>query len=998
MMQINSISAKNSGFIGTVKIYWMVFLLTGLTSNLFSQVRTISGFISDATDGSPLLGVTIQVPGTTMGVISDIEGNYTFNVPSGTKSLVFSYVGYLTDTVSIRERQVIDVAMKLDVEELDEVVVIGYGTVRKSDLTGSVASVKSEDLIKSPSSNAIDALQGKVAGLSVLSSSGNPGDAPIVRLRGVTTLNNNNPIFVVDGVITDDVSFLNAVDIESVEVLKDASSTAIFGSRGSNGVIIISTKSGTSSEPQINISLEQGFESVAKRLEVMNRDEFTSYYNVIYPDRYENVEELPDINWQDLVFREHTPISNMNASVSGKGDRISYYISGGYFGQEGVIPKSSFERITGKINTVYQVRKRFELGLNLTVSHTNKQNPPGIIGMLYKAFPIDSPTDTNGNFTEVRGSNNPLAAIEYSNSTTSGLSSLGNLYAQLTFLNDFRLKSSFQFDAGANKGTSFVPEYFISAVQQSDQSSLSKSFSNRYQFIFEQTLSYDKEFNEMSRLNMVAGMSSQVRSSEYFNANIRELIREDPTFWYLDAGNPELMIAENNATQSSLVSYLFRANYAWRNKYLFTATYRLDGSSNFGRENRYGGFPSAAVGWNISREPFFPDAGFIDDMKLRVSYGLVGNEKIMASSQYETIGVSSGAVFGANEAFYPGVSFTAPGNPFLKWETMKQFNTGLEFKFFQRRLLGEIDYYHKVTEDILVFLRPSGWAGLGPYTYVTFNAATVLNRGMEVKVDYRERIGDVNFEVGALATTIHNEVLSLAEDIGADSVLNFTGAQTRVGEPIGYFFGYDIIGVFQDENQLEQYPRFSNQEVGDFIYRDVNGDGQLDLEDRTKLGNSIPRYIYGFNLSAEYHGLRLSMDFQGQHGNLIFNQKQQSRYSEHNYDKKFNNYWRGKNTTEEHPRPSQGGVNFNISEYFMEDGSFLRLRTVTLNYMLPSPWLSRLSFDRVNIYIRANNLFTWTKYSGYSPDIGASNAMQAIVDDGIYPITRVFSAGINTNF
>lgn len=997
-MQKNSSSTKKCWIISTGKFLWMMFLLTGLTTNLFAQTRTISGSISDANDGTPLVGVTIQVPGTIQGVISDNQGNYSITVPTGTESLVFSYVGYLTDTVLVRGQQVVNVTMKLDVEELDEVVVIGYGTVRKSDLTGSVASVKSEDLIKTPSSNAIDALQGKVAGLSVLSSSGNPGDSPIVRLRGITTLNNNNPIFVVDGVITDDVSFLNAVDIESVEVLKDASSTAIFGSRGSNGVIIITTKSGTSAEPQINLSLEQGYESVANRLEVMNRDEFTSYYNVISPGRYENIEELPDIDWQDLIFQNHTPISNMNASISGKGDRISYYISGGYFAQEGVIPKSGFERITGKVNTIYQVRKGFELGMNLTVSHTNKQNPPGIIGMLYKAFPIDSPTDTNGNYTEVRGSNNPLAAIEYSNSTSSGLTSLGNLYAQLTFLDDFRFKSSFQFDAGASKGTSFVPVYFVSAVQQSDQSSLSKSFSNRYQFIFEQTLSYDKEFNEMSRLNMVAGMSSQVRSSEYINTNIRELIREDPTFWYLDAGNPELLVADNNSTQSSLVSYLFRANYAWRNKYLFTATYRLDGSSNFGRENRYGGFPSGALGWNISKEPFFPDAGFIDDIKFRVSYGLVGNEKIMASSQYETIGVNSGAVFGPNEAFYPGVSFTAPGNPYLKWETMKQFNAGLDFDFFQRRLIGEVDYYHKVTEDILVFLRPSGWAGLGPYTYVTFNAATVLNRGVEAKLDYRDRIGNVNIEVGALATTIHNEVLSLAEDIGADSVLNFTGAQTRVGEPIGYLFGYEIVGVFQDEEMLDQYPRFANQDVGDFIYRDVNEDGQLDLEDRTKLGNSIPRYIYGFNLSAEYRGLRLSMDFQGQYGNLIFNRKQQSRYSEHNYDKKFNNYWRGKNTTEEHPRPSQGGVNFNISEYFMEDGSFLRLRTVTLNYMLPSRWISRVAFDKANIYIRANNLFTWTKYSGYSPDIGASNAMQAIVDDGIYPITRVFSAGINTTF
>lgn len=807
----------------TFKYLFVFAILLGANLSLWGQSRTVKGTITDAEDGSTLTGVTIQIPGTNRGTISDIDGNYSITVPQEVNTLVFSYVGYLTDSVQIGNRENIDIALRLDMAQLEEVVVVGYGKIRKSDLTGSVASVKSEDLVKTPTSNPIDALQGKVAGLSVLSSSGNPGESPIVRLRGITTLNNNNPIFVVDGVITDDVSFLNAMDIESVEVLKDASSTAIFGSRGSNGVIIITTKSGSSAQPQINISLERGYESVANRLDVMNRDEFTEYYNIITPGRFENIEQLPDIDWQDLVFRNNTPINNLSISANGKEERLSYYISGAYFSQEGVMPKSGFERITGKVNTIYQIRENFELGMNLTVSHTNKENPPGIIDMLYKAFPIDSPVDSaDGSFREVRGSNNPIAAIEYNNSTTKGLTSLGNLYAQLTFLEDFRVKSSFQFDAGANKSTSFVPVYFVSAVQQSDMSSLSKSFANRYQYIFEQTLSYDKDFSDVSRLNVVAGVSSQVRSSEFINTDIRELIREEPEFWYLDAGNPELLVAGNNSTQSSLVSYLFRANYAWRNKYLFTATYRLDGSSNFGRENRYGSFPSGAIGWNISEEPFFPDVGFIDNVKLRLSYGLVGNEKIMASSQFETIGVSSGAVFGENESFYPGVSFTSPGNPFLKWETTKQFNAGVDVELFQGKVIAEADYYNKVTEDILVFLRPSGWAGLGPYTNVTFNAATVLNRGVEAKIDYRDRIGEIDVEMGLLGTLIHNEVLSLAEDIGADSVINFTGTQTRVGEPIGYYFGYDVIGIFQDEEQLEQYPHIATQGVGDFIFRDVN--------------------------------------------------------------------------------------------------------------------------------------------------------------------------------
>jgi TonB-linked SusC/RagA family outer membrane protein len=979
------------------RIFLFFLLILILPMGLFAQNRTVSGKITDEKTNEPLVGVTIQIAGTMQGFISDLEGNYSVDVSESSKSLIFSYVGYETDTVMIGDRNLIDVKMKTTTEELDEVVVIGYGSIRKSDLTGSVSSVKAEDIVKDPTSNAISALQGKIAGLSVLSSSGNPGEAPIVRLRGITTLNNNNPIFVVDGVITDDISFLNSQDIQSIEVLKDASSTAIFGSRGSNGVIIITSKSGVSEKPQMNFSLEQGYESVAKQLDLMNRDEFVNFYNAITPGRYTDIENLPDIDWQNEVFKNFTPITNLNASVSGASDKFNYYLSGGYYSQEGIIPKSSFQRLTGKINTTYKVRDWMSLGLNLTVSQKEKQNPPGLIADLYRAFPINEPYNEDGSFAEVLGSSNPLATIEYSNSTTKSISSLGNLYAEIYFLKNFTLKSSYQFDVGAGKGTNFTPEFYVAPLQRNDQSSLTKSYSDSKQVIFEQTLSFDKEFNDMNRLNMVAGMSSQIRRNEYLNTTTKELLRDSEDFWFIDAGNQEFLEAGNNASESSLVSYLFRGNYALLNRYLFTATYRLDGSSNFGANNRYGHFPSAAFGWNISNEPFFPDLSFVDNIKYRISYGLVGNEKISANSQYETIGVSGGVVLGSDETFYTGASYTGSGNPFLKWETTKQFNTGIDVSLFERKIIGEFDFYHKETEDILVFLRPPGWAGLGPYSYVTFNAATVLNRGFEFKVNYRERIGNVNIDLGVLGTTIHNEVLSLAEDIGADSVINYTAAQTRVGQPIGYYYGYEVAGVFQTETQLERFPHFSNQGVGDFIYRDVNGDEVLNEQDRKNLGNSIPSFIYGFNIATEYKGLRLSLDFQGQYGNMIFNRKQQRRFSEHNLDTKFNDFWTGPGSTNENPKPEAAGVNYNVSDYFLEDGSFLRLKTTTLSYALPSRFLRELNARQINAYVRVTNLFTLSSFSGYSPDIGASNALEGIIDDGIYPVTRVFSIGLNIN-
>jgi len=982
----------------------LIILLQLFSFNtLVSQTRTISGTVRDSETGSSLVGVTIKVPETIKGVVTDIDGGYSLEVDASTQKLIFSYVGYFADTISITGITRLDVSLVQKVEELGEVVVIGYGTVKKSDLTGSVSSVKAEDLVKVPVSNVAHALQGKVSGLSVLSASGDPGAAPVVRLRGITTLNNNNPIFVVDGVITDDIGFLNANDIQSVEVLKDASSTAIFGSRGSNGVIIITTKGGESGNPRIHVSLDQGWESIENPLEMMNREEFTRFYNAIKPGRYTNIGELPDIDWQREIFQPNTPVTNFNASVSGKNDNFEFYLGGGYFHQEGIVPKSSFSRFSAKLNSVYGLRNYLDVGLNVAFSFADKENAPNLISTIYQAFPIDAPiNDADGSFNQVRGSVNPLASIEYNNSNTLTINTLGNVFARLKLLEGLYFRSAFQFDVGANKGRSFIPQYYVAPLQQNARSFFELSYGDRDLYILEQTLSYNKEFTERTRLDAIAGFTSQTRRSEFLNTSTKELFRESPDFWYINAGNPDFVEAGNSAIESSMISYLFRVNYVFDSRYLFTGTYRLDGSSNFGSQNRYGSFPSAAFGWNISQEEFFPKAWFIENLKLRVSYGLVGNEKIMARSQYETIGSGQGAVFGTDETLYAGASYAGAGNSFLRWETTRQFNAGLNIGLFENRLTAEIDYYNKNTGDILVFLRPSAWTGLGPYSSVTFNAADVMNSGLEAKLEYRENIGKLYIEVGLLGTTLHNEVTNLAENIGADSLivsgnLNSGGSvsRTMVGYPIGFFYGYEIVGVFQNEAQLNRFPSLPNQTVGDFIYRDANLDGNLDVNDRVYLGSSIPDYIFGFNISARYKAISINADIQGQFGNKIYNGKQVIRFSEHNFEKRFNNFWTGPGSTDEHPRPAATGLNYSQSDYYVEDGSFLRLRTLTLNYAIPGQFFGQMSQTRANVYIRANNLFTLTKFTGYSPEIGADNPLAGSIDTGLYPVTRVFSVGFN---
>lgn len=989
---------------GTFTLLFFMFLVIGLQA----QNVTVSGTITDAETGEGLIGASVLEKGTTNGSITDIDGNYTVSVSGPETILQFSYVGYATQEIAVGRQSEISVALSLDISELEEIVVVGYGSVRKSDLTGAVASVKSEDLVKVPNANPVQALQGKVSGLQVLNTSGDPGATPVVRLRGITTLNNNNPIFVVDGVIIEEgnsLDFLNANDIESMEVLKDASATAIFGSRGSNGVIIVTTKRGKSGDVRINVSAEQSWESVANKVGVMNGREFATYVNDITPGTYNNLDILPNTDWQDQIYTKHAPIRSYSASISGANDKVNYYFGLGYFYQQGVIPKSDLERITTKINTTYNLTKDVALGANLSIALKDKQNAPGVVNTALRAWPISTPYNEDGSFAEVFGSSNALATIAYSNNNTKSLESVGNLFLEYKFLEGFSAKSSLQFTFGLDKNKSFTPAFYVAPLQQNETSDISQRYEDRSFLLWENTLSYNKVFGK-HRINAVVGWTAQQVRSESLTGSGQNVLRDDEEFWYVDAGDrlPENEAIATGASHSTIESYLFRVNYTLLDKYLFTATYRRDGSSKFGVNNRYGVFPSFAVGWNLSDESFFPEIDAIDNVKIRASWGIVGNDKIGYLDQYSTIASGRGAVFGVNEQLYPGATFSSGGNPNLRWEETKQYDIGVNFDMFNGRLTTELDYYNKTTDGILVSLEVLGYAGLGAFQTIRYNAAEVENSGFEFNTSWRDEIGDFTYQIGFLGSFVKNEVLSLG-DVGADSVLTAGDiglgqrvSQTVVGRPIGFFYGYKVAGVFQNEAQLDEFPHLSAQKVGDFIYEDTNGDGKLNADDRTVIGNSIPSFIYGFNTSFGYKGISLSLDFQGQMGSEIYNGKQAIQSTLSNFEDRFLGRWTGEGTTNENPRATQGGVNFSPSDYFVEDGSFLRLRTATLGYDLPRKWLSAIGAQSTRIYVRGTNLFTWTKYSGYSPDLGASNPLDGVLDTGVYPISRVYSAGLNVTF
>lgn len=1006
------------------RIIFVILLSVSFSGLAFSQDYTISGTLTDAETDEALIGATVLEKGTTNGTITDLDGNYQLSVSDADATLVFSYVGYKSIETPINNRSVIDASLTIDMSELDEVVVVGYGTVRKSDLTGSVSSIKGEEMLKVPSASPIQAMQGKVSGLQILSPSGDPGATPVVRLRGVTTLNNNNPLFVVDGVIIEQgvsgasgggtpLDFLNANDIESVEVLKDASATAIFGSRGSNGVIIITTKRGSEGGTRISFNAEFGWERVDNKIDVMNGREFGQYVNDITPSEpgpY-NVDQLSSVDWQDQIYQDFAPIRSYSFSFGGANDKLDYYLGLGYFSQEGILPKSDLERVTTKFNTNYTLAKGLKMGLSLSIALKDKTNAPGVVNTALRAWPINEPYTTDpltGEriYAEVQGGGNPLAAIEYANSSTQSLESVGNLYAQYDFLDGFSFKSSLQFSYNINKSKNFTPEYFVAPLQQNETSDISQSYSDNSFVLWENTLSYVKQFG-IHRINAVGGYTTQQIKSEFLSGSAQNLLRDSEPFWYIDAsdGDPLLQDVGNNASHSSINSFLFRVNYSLMDKYLFTATYRRDGSSKFGPNNRYGNFPSLAVGWNISEESFFPKVSIIENIKIRASWGIVGNDKIRYDAQFPQIAQIFGAVFGMDEQYVAGATFASGGNPNLKWEETEQFDVGLNFDMFKGRLITELDYYVKTTNDILVSLEPIGYTGLGAFQQIVYNVASVQNKGFEFNFNWLDDIGDFNYRLGVLGSNVQNEVLKLGQDIGVDSLIvagdlgnGQQVSRTAVGQPIGFFYGYEVEGVFQSLEQVDSKPTLFGQTVGDLIYRDANEDGILNGEDRVKLGNSIPDFVYGFNAQVGYKGFNVSMDFQGQSGVDIYNGKQAVRFSLLNYEDRYNDHWTPSNPSNENFRAVSGGTNFTPSDYFIEDGSYLRLRTLTFSYDFQDALLGDSFIQSLRVYARGTNLLTFTDFSGYSPDLGASSALDGVIDRGVYPITKVYSLGMNVTF
>jgi TonB-linked SusC/RagA family outer membrane protein len=645
------------------------------------------------------------------------------------------------------------------------------------------------------------------------------------------------------------------------------------------------------------------------------------------------------------------------------------------------------------------------LGSNLSFTPFNQQNTNGnAVFVAYRAWPTLEPYQPDGSYTPVPGVGNVLADIEYTNSFANGLRSVNTFFAELDFLKNFTLKTSFGVDLDYTKTKSYTPVFFVSPQQQNANDDLSKSVADRVDWLWENTLTYQLASGK-HRINVLAGFTAQESTSEFVSLGMENLLRPTEDFWYVNIfpnriANSYAYNGVNPAFNFSMLSYLGRLNYTYDNKYLFTATFRRDGSSKFTPANRFANFPSLAAGWNVINEPFMSGlASWVSNLKVRASWGIIGNEKINYERQYSLVLNGVNALFG-DDVIYPGATYGVSGNPDLKWETTKQTDIGLEAGFLNDRLTAEIDYYHRRTEDILVDLAVPGYYGNGDGAVITFNAAEVLNRGIELKLDWKGSFRDLQYSVGALATTIHNETIKVSGTGGLnDRLLGlFNGrpvTRTAPGLPLGAFYGYRVIGVFQNTEELNNYPHLSSTQVGDLKFEDVNGDGQLNGDDRTYLGSPIPKLLYGFNFNLTYRQFDFTADFQGQHGNKIFNGKEIVRPDPYNFEKRYFNFWDGEGTSNTEPRPSNGGINYEPSSRYVYSGSFFRLRNVSLGYTLPARLSQKLGLKSARAFLRVTNLFTISNFTGYQPEIVSGNAILNGIDGGTYPVPRISTIGLN---
>lgn len=997
---------------------------TGI-SNVTQQQQTVKGIIKGP-DGLPVIAANISQKGTNNATITDLNGNFTLNVTGRQPVLVISYIGYVTTEVNVSGRAFVEVVLQEDVAALDEVVVVGYGTMRKKDVTGAVSSVRSGEITKNATSNVMQAIAGKMSGVQVVQNSGTPGGDVSILIRGVGTINDASPLYVIDGVpVSGGMWYLNPNDVESIDVLKDASATAIYGSRGANGVVMVTTKQAQEGHTEINFDYSYGIQHSAKTYKMLDASQYAALHNEMRTNAgpeyslnpaFADPESLgAGTDWVDAIFRT-APMQKVNLSMLGGNQKISHATSLGYYTQDGIMKNSSYNRLSLQSNISSKLASNITVRANVNLSAENRRTQPvsTVIQNAMRILPSIPIYDDNGEYAGPTGNAewngnalNPVAIINEQNYRMKGFRMLSNISLEWEIIKGLKFKTTGGAELGYDYNNSYIPKYKW-GMNESKNTMQTVTSAYEQLYLWDNTLNYDKAFGK-HRINAMIGTSYQEYKKESVSAagsgRASELTTElDNATKATDVGG--------NSYRWALMSYMARLHYSYDDRYLLTATFRADGSSKFGKDNRFGYFPSFAAAWNIGNEAFMQSVKPISLLKLRAGYGQTGNQNIGAYAFADKLSVNGVYNFGSQRGFESNlVNLIYPyllSNPSVKWESVEQYNVGLDIGFLQNRIVTNLDFYVKNTRDMLTKkpVPQTSGTSLEQADWPPVNIGKVLNRGFEFTVNTKNFVGEFKWETSLNMSFNHNEVVS----IGGPEILNGVSL-IREGQPINSFYGYELGGIYQTLDEVFTGPvmenrapdkashnPYKNTSPGDMWFVDVDGNGEINDLDRTVIGNPSPDCIFGFNNTFSYKNFDLSIFFQGALGNQVWNgvrASHESMNSTYNQLATTLERWTGEGSSYSMPRAIYADPNNNsrASTRWLEDGAYAKLKNLTFGYTLPEKWIRKAKMKALRLYVSLDNLCTITNYSGLDPEAGLSG-----LDYGVYPSARTYMFGVSVKF
>ncbi|OON70097.1 hypothetical protein B0919_04975 [Hymenobacter sp. CRA2] len=1034
-----------------------------LAKSTVVQNGPVSGRVLDD-KGQPMPGATVVVEGTTLGSATAADGSYFIqNVPAGPHTLIISSVGFSTVRVPItvtagQPTQVASATLAESTQGLGEVVVVGYGTQSRANVTTAISSVNGTELARQTVAGFDQALQGKVPGVQVTAPSGAPGSGINVQIRGNNSFSlTNSPLYVIDGVPVlptydrevgvgnqrpNPLNTINPSDIESIDVLKDAAAAAIYGLRASNGVVVITTKRGKAGKPEISFNAYTGVQQLRKKIDLLNANEFAAYFNDAQRAAGRDINQanqgFPDLNnlppydtdWQDQIFRQ-AGMQNYQIAARGGSDKTKYYISGGYFNQKGIILNSGFNRYTFKLNLDQQMTDRFRVGTSLNLSRTQNNNSvrselglgnSGVIAGALAYIPTVPVRTATGAYSTnpFLLLDNPVGNLLETRNKANIYQAIGNVYAELDVLKNLTFRSQASIDFRSQIENQFQTREYPGTAASANRGRSQTGTNQQTIWLIENTLTYNPELGERHHLTLLAGQSAQ--ESDRFTSGANTSNFSNNAVPFLQAGTV-ISTPYTYQDQWGLMSFFGRAIYNYDQRYLLTASLRADGSSRFGKGNRFGYFPAVSLGWRVARETFFPQSAAVSDLKLRVSYGAVGNSEIGPYDRFPTY--TPGASYAGAGGIVGGVAPGRVGNADVAWESTYQLNAGIDLGLVKDRLLLTLDAYRKRTDNLLQNVPLPVSTGVNPLEVIG-NVGEIENKGLEfglTSTNVRSNDNGFNWTTNANISLNRNKVIDLGQlrneqnQLVDREIINSNGYTiTRKGEPLGSFYGYVVEGIFQTQDEIRNHAvqqtgtNSSNSTApGDLKFKDLNGDNVINGSDRTIIGNPNPKFIYGLTNNLSWKGVELSFFFQGSQGNDIYNENRRTiegLNGPYNQTRAVLNRWTPTNTNTDIPRAITGDPNQNasggrgVSTRFIEDGSYLRLKNVTLAYTLPSSVLQPVHLSNVRLYVTGQNLLTWTNYSGYDPEVSADpfSATGFGRDLGVYPQARTYTVGINASF